>query len=414
MEPSTSASMDVTETTTLTEVVRTLRALQEQVLQMQERHEEAMRNTEMRTGVRSPSAPMSDAVMQGDGATNYKRKITSGPKPAQPTEFDGERIKGRAFLNSVKWYMRSRGDEFRDDAHRIAWTLSYMKDGRALTFANQITRHTETEGALPYEDWAAFWKELEERFLPLDESEEAMNLLETDRYFQGKKSVDDYCDHFQDLVDHAGYTDGKQVVMKFRKGLESTVADAVATLKEGRPTDDDLAAWIKAAKDIARQRLRNEAFNSAVRRDKPQVKTLTSTSLRPTTFPRGGLFFSKEGLGTLAPKHAAPTQARPQPPPDQPPPNPKPKQDGPIPMEVDASRQQGHFPVVCHRCGQTGHYKNACPRHFDVGYLSASELEERLQEQLAIEDAADVMGNEAVAEEGEDKGEEDFRTGNES
>jgi hypothetical protein len=414
MDLNTNSNMDITEATTLTEMMQTLRALQEQVLQMQERHEEALRNVEVRMNTKPPSSPISDALMKEGELSHYKKKVASGPKPAQPAEFDGERTKGRAFLNSVKWYMRSRGEEFRDDAHKIAWTLSYMKSGRALTFANQVTRHTEAEGTLPYEDWLGFWKEMEDRFLPLDESEEAMNLLETDRYFQGKRNVDDYCDHFQDLVDHTGYTDGKQVVMKFRKGLEGTVADLVATLKEGRPTDDDLTAWIKAAKDIARQRSRNEAFNSAIRRDKGQAKTVThNTSLfRPSIFQRTAPLISKESANTSAFKGTPFLQTRPQANQENPSPPVKPKQDGPIPMEVDAARQQGRFPVICHRCGQAGHYKNACPRRFDVRYLSAAELKDLLQDQLALEDAAETMGKEEPAK--EEEGEEGFQTSDES
>jgi heme oxygenase len=122
----------------------------------------------------------------------------------------------------------------------VSWTISFLKDGRALTFANQITRYVERYGNLPYTDWKSFWKILEEHFLPLDESEEAANMLETDKYFQGKSTVEDYCDQFQDLVDHAGYAEGRHLVMKFRKGLETEVSDKVAMLQERRPEDDDI------------------------------------------------------------------------------------------------------------------------------------------------------------------------------
>jgi hypothetical protein len=404
-------------TPTTVEIMQTLKALQEQVLRMQERHDEALRGLGHNAATRPPSVPMSDALMRDEEATNSKR-VSNGPKPAQPTEFDGDRTKGRAFLNSVKWYMRSKGVEFRDDGHRIAWTLSYMKSGRALTYANQVTRHTEVEGVLPYASWTEFWKELEDRFLPLDESEEAMNLLETDKYFQGRRTVDDYCDQFQDLIDHAEYTDGKQIVMKFRKGLEGTIADAVATLKEGRPADNDPNAWMKAAKDIARQRIRNEAFNTSIRRDRGLGKTFAAPVLRPlfntrTTFPT-----IKENSFPTTNKTPLFLQTRSQPSSEAAVVTPKPKVDGPVPMEVDASRQRGRMPVVCHRCGQTGHFRNQCPRRFDVRYMSSVELEDHLQDQLAFEDAAEAIGKEPAEEEsaeGDSKEDtkEDFQSGDE-
>jgi hypothetical protein len=416
MDPAMSLHSGESNTPTTTEIMQTLKALQEQILRMQERHEEAFRNIG-HTAARPPSVPVSDALMRDDEVI-VSKKVSNGPKPAQPAEFDGDRAKGRAFLNSVKWYMRSKGVEFRDDGHKIAWTLSYMKSGRALTYANQVTRHTEVEGVLPYTNWVEFWKELEDRFLPLDESEEAMNLLETDRYFQGKRTVDDYCDHFQDLIDHAEYTDGKQIVMKFRKGLEGTIADAVATLKEGRPADNDPVAWMKAAKDIARQKIRNEAFNASIRKDRGIGKTLTTQPQRPF-FNLRTPFNTPRETPSHAPVKASPFfQTRSQPPSETLAAAPKLKTDGPVPMEVDASRQKGKMPMVCHRCGQAGHFKSQCPRRFDVRYMSSSELEDHLQEQLAVEDVADAMGNEPAEEEiaeGELKEgkAEDFQSGDE-
>ena len=57
------------------------------------------------------------------------------PPPALPTEFDGERSRGQAFLNSVQTYMRLCPDSFHSDQVKITWTLSYMKSGRAAKWA---------------------------------------------------------------------------------------------------------------------------------------------------------------------------------------------------------------------------------------------------------------------------------------
>ncbi|HEV7737125.1 MAG TPA: hypothetical protein VGO47_07115 [Chlamydiales bacterium] len=327
------------------ELVRTLTALQEQVMRMQERHDEAFKvlNEQGFTGIRT-DPPQGETHPTNTHPTREntgtRQESRSGPKPAAPSDFSGDRTKGRAFLNSVRWYMHSCGHEFRDPGHMIAWTLSFMKEGRALTFANQVTRQTEKQGHVPYATWADFWKELETRLLPIDESEEAINMLETEHYYQGKQTVDDYCDKFQDLVDQAGYTEGRQVVVKFRKGLETEIVDKVSLLQERRPKDDDIERWIDLAKEVARQRTRNELFNQAVRKDKltqkatPPVITPTPAKVTGTSFfrplppmPRPSVAFTLRPI--IPPARPAPTFA-------PPPVTPKPPVTGPIPMEVDA------------------------------------------------------------------------------
>jgi hypothetical protein len=39
--------------------------------------------------------------------------------------------------------------------------------------------------------------------------------LESDHYFQGKRTVDAYVDEFEDLIDLSGYSDDLAIVLKF-------------------------------------------------------------------------------------------------------------------------------------------------------------------------------------------------------
>ena len=54
------------------------------------------------------------------------------------------------------------------------------------------------------------------QFFPLHECTHAMNRLESRQYHQGKRSVDEYIDEFEELIEKAEYTDGLAIVMKFR------------------------------------------------------------------------------------------------------------------------------------------------------------------------------------------------------
>ena len=79
------------------------------------------------------------------------------PPPALPTEFDGERSRGQAFLNSVQTYMCLCPDSFHSDQVKITWTLSYMKSGRAAKWVAQVFRWEEENGGYSkFLDWDEF------------------------------------------------------------------------------------------------------------------------------------------------------------------------------------------------------------------------------------------------------------------
>ena len=56
-------------------------------------------------------------------------------------------------------------------------------------------------------------------FFPLHSDAVVTNTLEGTSYFQGRRTVDDYLDDFQDLISDSGYSDLKTIVVKFRRGL---------------------------------------------------------------------------------------------------------------------------------------------------------------------------------------------------
>ena len=48
-------------------------------------------------------------------------------KPASPSDFDGDREKGRAFINTCCIYFSICRDSFKGDQVRIHWALSFFK-----------------------------------------------------------------------------------------------------------------------------------------------------------------------------------------------------------------------------------------------------------------------------------------------
>jgi len=66
------------------------------------------------------------------------REPSRGLKPATPNDFNGDRLKGRAFLNSCRLYISLCESQFQDDQAMIHWALSFMKSGRAALYTNCI------------------------------------------------------------------------------------------------------------------------------------------------------------------------------------------------------------------------------------------------------------------------------------
>ena len=90
-------------------------------------------------------------------------------------------------------------------------------------------------GTPHFVDWDDFRSRFRTEFFPLHLDAVATNKLEGTSYFQNRRAVDDYLDEFRDLISNSGYSDPKTIVVKFRRGLNPSIADAVATMASGRP-----------------------------------------------------------------------------------------------------------------------------------------------------------------------------------
>lgn len=75
--------------------------------------------------------------------------------------------------------------------------------------------------------------------------------------------LDDCLDEFLDLVANSGYTDLKTIILKFRRGLNPQIQNAVATMASGRPYDTSLKGWYDMAQTVDENQVTNEAFASS-------------------------------------------------------------------------------------------------------------------------------------------------------
>jgi hypothetical protein len=291
-------------------------------------------------------------------------------KPGVPQDFDGNRENGRSFLTSCRLYISLSLDDFADEQAQIHWALSYFKSGRAATFADRTLRAEAKAGGPSYATWADFEAEFRATFCLENEATTSLMRLESERYFQGRRTVDQYVDEFSDLIDLSGYSDPLAIVIKFRRGLHASTQDRIAESGTDRPADDDPDGWYKAARRFDLNRLANEAFHaSSTKRSAPAHQT--SDGRMSYSFARAPapMHPVKPALSSFPPSR--PTAAL---------------HPG-VPMDIDAQRAKASTPHTCHRCGSPNHLIRDCPRRFDVRHMCTEEIDEFLADVLARRDA---------------------------
>ena len=252
-------------------------SIQDALLQLQQAMQNmAARQAEFEQGIANSYVSLQQRIQQNTDAIATvappadlpRRPTTTSTKAkvATPPDFDGDRGRGRAFINSCNIYIRLCNGHFEDDQAKILWALSYMKSGRAAKWADAIFRwEAQNPEAIRFIDWEDFVSEFQTHFYPVDAEASAVNVLESAGYYQKARSVDDYLDEFRNLIADSGYTDSKVVVVKFRRGLNPSIQNAIATMVTGRPSDADYEGWYRAARRIDQARAANEAFQATGR-----------------------------------------------------------------------------------------------------------------------------------------------------
>jgi hypothetical protein len=301
-------------------------------------------------------------------------------KPSPPPNFDGDRQKGKGFINACQAYFRLRPDQFPDEQTKVQWAMTYMNQGRAQKWANRVY-HWEAApanvGNPHFVDWDDFRSRFRTEFFPLHSDAVATNRLEGTSYFQGRRTVDDYLDDFRDLISDSGYADPKTIVVKFRRGLNPSVADAVATMASGRPDDLDPDAWYEAAIRFDQNQAANAAFRSA-HFAAPQPKTTVPTSALPTRhLPQPNRFPPRFA-------HTTPTPGN------------------PVPMDVDAARRAANkLKQKCYRCGKIGHFVNDCPQPLDVRSMNREEVDIWMEQLNARMDEINLLSSNSTSDKAE-------------
>ncbi|KAG5348941.1 hypothetical protein C0989_007057, partial [Termitomyces sp. Mn162] len=108
------------------------------------------------SGFLAPAAAEWSVSASGLGLSAPCSKL---PHPALPDVYDGDHKVGECFLQSCITYIQLSSEAFTLDALKIAWILSYMKAGQALTYALCIFQCSG--GVESFSGWTEFEKEFQ-------------------------------------------------------------------------------------------------------------------------------------------------------------------------------------------------------------------------------------------------------------
>jgi len=144
-------------------------------------------------------------------------------------------------------YLRLTPEQFSCNEEKILWTLTFFKDRQAVRWSENLFHQKADTGIFPIQSWAHFEQQFWSQLFPVNVEADAVNTLEGSSYYQGNQMVDDYLDTFLTLVSDTGYTNPRTLMVKFRRGLKSSIQSQIATMPFGRPTDTNPEAWYVAA-----------------------------------------------------------------------------------------------------------------------------------------------------------------------
>ena len=257
-----------------------------------------------------------DEVRMATSAT-IRRDKSPSPDASKPEDYDGDRATGKDWMRTAQLYMELKGEKFSSDLQKIGWTLSFMKSGRAKTFAQEAMEYKEENGGYSWTTWASFLAAFKREFYELEAPVVAFMKLEGKGYHQGKQSVLEYTDQFRQLVRQAGLKEGFTLVSKFRQGLNSEIQKTLGEQLPPLPLDDP-QAWYDKARELERGRVLSDAYQQtqSYTRSTPTKQQITASLPNTSTLPAG------------------------------------------IPMDVDRSKVRSD--LTCWKCKQKGHLSFQC------------------------------------------------------
>ena len=139
-------------------------------------------------------------------------------KLGQPSTFDGNPKKARAWINNTQLYLLVNKDVYDHDDKKITFALSFMKEGAAGLWALTETKTAFTRNPPGFGTWADFHKKFNNLFILKNTREQAIAWLTTTKV-NDKIDILDYISKFKNNAALSGITDQKVLINFFSRGI---------------------------------------------------------------------------------------------------------------------------------------------------------------------------------------------------
>ena len=136
----------------------------------------------------------------------------------RPDTYDGSASKASAWIDSVTLYLLINVGIYDTDPKKIAFALSFMKEGSAATWASTVTKKALALNPPTLGRWDDFVKEFKTTFIHIDVKNEAIAWL-TNTIVTPKLPLGDYISQFKNQVAISEITHEDTLINFFSRGI---------------------------------------------------------------------------------------------------------------------------------------------------------------------------------------------------
>ena len=136
--------------------------------------------------------PLTSTVASTISATQKTQELKLG----QPPAFDGTPEKARGWFNNVQLYLLVNKEIYNDDDRKIAYALSFMREGSAALWALTETEATLKRNPLNFRTWQNFLNKFSASFILENTKDQAIAWMTTTKVDK-KTPLMDYIPQFK-------------------------------------------------------------------------------------------------------------------------------------------------------------------------------------------------------------------------
>ena len=145
------------------------------------------------------------------------------PKPqelklGQPSTFDGDPKKARAWINNTQLYLPVTKDVYDHDNKKVAFTLSFMKEGSARLWALTETETAFANNLPGFGTWSNFLKRFNDSFILGNTKEQAIAWLSTTKV-NNRINLLEYISKFKNNATLSRITNQNILINFFSRGI---------------------------------------------------------------------------------------------------------------------------------------------------------------------------------------------------